>query len=320
MKCIASNMKMEFQSTECHSPTLIEIAQEYLDNEISVIPLRLDGSKSPAIPSWKSYQSEMPTDQLVRQWWQQSLGMGVICGVISGGLEVMDFDKQAETIFPAWYKMIESIAVRLPIVETPSGGYHVYFRCSVVCGNVKIAMDKGETLIETRGEGGYVVGVSSPASVHQLNYPYVQTMGPELPEVPTITETERLQLWRAARSFDRSGLYQQQATRAKRKRFASKPIKGDAPWRQFDAQADWDSMLKADGWSSRDGETWTRPGKQSGTSATLRQASGGDFLLVVFSANSNIEPATYTASSYLAHSRYGGDFKRANQAIREGGR
>jgi putative DNA primase/helicase len=310
------NREMDFYSTE-DSPTLIEIAQEYLNNEISVIPLRLDGSKSPAIPSWKSFQSEMPTDQQIRQWWQKSLGMGVICGVISGGLEVMDFDKQAETIFPAWYKLVESIAIRLPVVETPSGGYHIYFRSNVVCGNTKIAMDNDEVLIETRGEGGYVVGVSSPASVHQRNYPYVQTMGPVLPEVPTITEAERLALWRAARLFDRSELYQQQTVKANRKRLASKPIKGNAPWRQFDAQADWDSMLRADGWSSRDGETWTRPGKQSGTSATLRQGSGGDFLLVVFSSNAGIEPETYTATSYLAHFRYGGDFKRANQAIRE---
>lgn len=311
------NEDAEFDSTAYLSPTLIAIAQEYLKNQISVIPLRLDGSKKPAIPSWKPFQSEMPTDQLIRKWWEESLGMGVICGAVSGGLEVLDFDKQADTVFPAWRKLIESIAIWLPVVETPSGGYHIYYRCSVVCNNTKIAMDNGEVLIESRGEGGYVVGVSSPASVHQRNYPYVQTMGPVLPEVPTITEAERLALWRAARSFDRSGLYQQQAAKANRKRLTSRPINSNAPWRQFDAQADWGSMLRADGWSSRDGETWTRPGKLAGTSATLRQGSGGDFLLVVFSSNAGIEPETYTASSYLAHFRFCGDFKQANQVIRE---
>ncbi|MBL8855577.1 MAG: bifunctional DNA primase/polymerase [Planctomycetaceae bacterium] len=294
------------------------IAHEYIDNGISVIPLALDGTKKPAIPSWKSWQSDLPTKEVANEWWRSRRGIGVICGAVSGGLEVMDFDKQADVIFPAWHRLVEAIAVLLPIVETPSGGFHVYYRCSVICGNTKIAMDDGNTLIETRGEGGYIVGVSSPASVHQRNYPYVQVAGPVLPEVPTISEAERLQLWRAARSFDRAGLYQQQAAKAKPKPTESRPITGNEPWRQFDNQADWDAMLRADGWSSRDGKTWTRPGKRSGTSATLRQASGGDLVLVVFSSNAGIEPETYSASSYLAHARYGGDFKRANQAIREG--
>lgn len=302
---------------DANSNRLQEIAGEYLAKKIAVIPLALDGTKRPAIPSWKTYQTELPTADLVSEWWRSPRGMGVICGVVSNGLEVLDFDKQADVIFPEWHRLNELLAVRLPVVETPSGGYHVYYRCNVVCGNTKIAMADGETLIETRGEGGYIVGVSSPASVHERNFPYVQVAGPVIPEVPTITEAERLQMWRAARMFDRAGLYQQQAAKAKPKQIQSRQVNGNEPWRQFDSQANWDLILRTDEWTSRDGEAWTRPGKRSGTSATLREASGGDLVLVVFSSNAGIEPGSYSASSYLAHARYGGDFKRANAAIKE---
>ncbi|MBL8854882.1 MAG: bifunctional DNA primase/polymerase [Planctomycetaceae bacterium] len=219
-------MKGHFDPKE-PAPKLIEIAQAYIDNGISVIPLALNGTKRPAIPIWKPYQSEMPTTDLIHEWWRSPHGMGVICGCVSGGLEVLDFDKQAEVTFPVWHQLVESIAVRLPIVETPSGGYQVYYRCSVICGNTTIAIDDGQTLIGTFGEAGYITGVSSPASVDKRNYPYVQVAGPVLPEIPTITEVERLQLWRAARLFDRAGLYKQQASKAKPKQMKSRPITGN---------------------------------------------------------------------------------------------
>ncbi len=66
---------------------------------------------------------------------------------------------------------------------------------------------KEEVGIETRGEGGYIVSVLSPSKVHPLNKPYVQTLGPPLPELPVITPDERKLLWAAARSFDQRPKY-----------------------------------------------------------------------------------------------------------------
>ncbi len=299
----------------------IEIAIDYIEAGVSIVPLKLDGSKRPAIVSWKEFQTRLPTSTEVESWFYGRVGMGVICGAVSGGLEVLDFDGEADSIFPAWYRTVEAIAARLPIVETPSGGVHVYWRCSTISGNQKIASDSTaakETLIETRGEGGYVVGVASPDRVHSAGYPYVQVAGPVLPEIPAITRNERLALWKAARTFDRAELLRKEIAKATPKPVRVMPITGREPWKQFDSQADWGSMLRADGWSSFDGIHWTRPGKSSGTSATLREASGGDFVLVVFSSNAQLPPATYSASSYLAHSRFGGDFRQATRAILEG--
>lgn len=236
----------EFKPTAYKSPTLAEIAKEYIEHGIGVIPLALDGTKKPIL-DWEMYKSVLPTIDPATAWFRQQRGMGVICGAVSRGLEVFDFDREADRIFPLWHRLVESIAVRLPIVETPGGGYHAYYRCEVCCGSKKIARisanefnaEKMEnnaagitekvnaTLIETRGEGGYVVGPSSPAAVHLRNYPYVQVAGPVLPEIPTITPAERLMLWRAARSFDRSGLLEKEVRQAMPRPYRQVEVTGD---------------------------------------------------------------------------------------------
>lgn len=208
------------------TPTLFEICQEYIEAGISIFPLLLDGSKKPA-GSWKQYQSRiMEIGVAYARFSSGKYGAATICGAVSGGLEVFDFDREAHKVFPAWHRMVEPIAVRLPIVETPRG-LHVYSRCSVVCKNTKIAMDGETTLIETRGEGGYVVNPSSPAAVHKSNSAYIQVAGPVLPEIPEITPEERLELWKAARTFDRSGLYDQQKRQAMPKPHRPVVLHGD---------------------------------------------------------------------------------------------
>ena len=79
-----------------------------------------------------------------------------------------------------------------PLIETPSGGRHLLYRCEApVAGNQKLAeeavevpegtdgarlMDgkwvKIETMIETRGEGGYVLTVGSSPDCHPARKRY----------------------------------------------------------------------------------------------------------------------------------------------------
>lgn len=323
------------------SASLSEVARSYIDHDLAVIPLCVDGSKKPKI-AWKAFMKVMPTVEQAKAWWATPFGMGVITGSVSGWLEVFDFDLEASTIFPAWYRMVKEIALRLPIVRTPSGGYHVYYRCPVICGSKEIACistaefmaeeakqkELGnqnkikKILIETRGEGGYVVGVASPAGVHARNIPYVQIAGPELPEVPTITPNERLLLWRAARSFDRSGIRERELKRIRSTRRVSPqnvgPIDGPKPWDRFDREADFVAILRADGWTSADNVHWIRPGKELGHSATLRTTESGIPLLIVFSTNSSVPARKYSASAYIAYSRFAGDFKETCRAIKKG--
>jgi hypothetical protein len=306
----------DFQRNLCDR--MIEIALEYINAGVGVISLKLDGSKSPAIESVKPFHLRLPTHTEIIRWFSRPRGMGVLCGVVSRGLEVLDFD--CWWPFPDWYRAVESIAVRLPIVETPSGGCHVYYRCKRICKSKKIAMDSRlpkPTLIETRGEGGYVVGCSSPAAVHPLNYPYVQTMGPGLPEIPWITPEERTALWQAARPFDQDGLLE----KARNKHRSNGAQRGPGQFRRqsHDSASDlgrWQQVLTEDGWRSADSVYWTRLGKSHGVSAALRLGRTGSLVLVVFSTNANVPDETHNLRSYVAYSRFNGNMVAAQKFLK----
>lgn len=171
--------------------TTLEYARAYVAAGLCVIPIRPDGSKAPALGSWKKYQSELPADADLALWFGDGRnGIAVICGAISGGLEVLDFD--APELFDAWTRKVETEApgwlAKLPQVRTPEGGTHLYFRVPVPPGNDKLAKNKTgkKTLIETRGEGGYVLAPGSPPACHPTGRTYEHVGGPPITEAPML--------------------------------------------------------------------------------------------------------------------------------------
>lgn len=267
----------------------IDNAIAYCDAGINVIPLRCDGSKAPAIASWKRFQTYSSRMPLI-SWYRDKpwYGLGIVCGRVSGGLEVLDFDHYADETFDAWRRMIPPSAHgKLCVVETAGGGYHVIYKAVEVSGNHKIAMAAGgQVLIESRGEGGYIVAVGSPCEVHSSGRPYVQVMGEPLPSVPTMTLDERRAMWLAAAEFDQRPDSKEQYIRERiKKATPSTPADRSTPWGDFDARADWCEILEPAGWTSSDGVHWTRPGKSDGLSAKIVLAADGDEVLTVFSQN-----------------------------------
>ena len=134
-------------------------AMAYLAAGLSCLPAA-KARKHPAIGSWKNWQSRLPTEVEVRAWFSnQHDAICVVSGAVSGNLECMDFDQHGE-LFDAWMQKVDTaLLAKLVIEQTPSGGYHVCYRCeSPVEGNLKLARGmrdgKLKTLIETRGEGG----------------------------------------------------------------------------------------------------------------------------------------------------------------------
>ena len=172
--------------------TTLEVAQAYLAAGLSVIPIRADGSKKTSLTTWKEYQQRLAMPDEVRNWWgKPGLGIAIVCGRISKGLEVLDFETQqifagwARLMVPRWLPSLD----RLPQIQTPSGGMHVYYRTAIIAGNTKLARDeRGETLIETRGEGGYVVAPGSPPECHPDKKEYRRVAGPSLLEIPWIED------------------------------------------------------------------------------------------------------------------------------------
>jgi hypothetical protein len=113
---------------------------------VSMLPIADDGSKGPAWwllpnvwdpneqrwkPTWKPFQRRFPTDDELVSWFSnENIGIGLITGQISGGVESLDFD--AQEIFDPWCAMVQEVAPglvqRLPLSQTPTMGHHTTYR------------------------------------------------------------------------------------------------------------------------------------------------------------------------------------------------
>src|SRR5262249_28328649 len=69
--------------------TVKEAARRYTEAGLHVIPIRGDGSKQPALKSWKEYQSRLATMEELDAWFDGKEDLGVaILG--ANGVEVID--------------------------------------------------------------------------------------------------------------------------------------------------------------------------------------------------------------------------------------
>jgi hypothetical protein len=157
----------------------LQIARFYVAKGFGVIPVRADGSKAPALPKWEPFQERVATDDELAMWFApgRPVGIGIVCGVVSGNLAVLDFESN-----DAWLKWSDSLANTnagaalsvLPIVKTPGGGRHVYCRIQEgwVAGGVLARRSDKSVSIEIRGQGHYVVAPGSPQACHRNNIRY----------------------------------------------------------------------------------------------------------------------------------------------------
>jgi hypothetical protein len=99
---------------------ILDQAIAYVDAELSVLPLRLDESKAPAI-KWKPRSSALPRWKELANDFSKPAGIGVVCGVVSGGLEVLDF--AAAELFEPWRKSVAGFAGKLPTVCRAVDGF-----------------------------------------------------------------------------------------------------------------------------------------------------------------------------------------------------
>ena len=303
-------------------------ALAYLGAGLSVIPIRRDGSKAPDCSAWKDYQRDAAGEELIREWFagERPPGVAIIGGEVSGGLECLDFDVDAATVFPVWCELVEAeapgLVARLSIVRTPKPGYHVRYRVPdmSIPGNTKLATDPAASsdkrcLIETRGEGGYALAPGCPAECHETGRLYEHQSGPPPEHVQAIGIEEREVLIRCARSFDR-------APREEPPR-VFKARAGLSPGTDFNRRGpDWPEIL--DGWTvareSGPARYWRRPGKDGvGWSATtgVCHNQAGEELFYVFSSNADpFEPGQcYSKFAAYAVLQHASDFSAAAKAL-----
>ena len=94
---------------------------------------------------WTKYESERMKEEEVEALFSGAnvKGLGIICGAISGNLEVIDVDTKYDNTGSLWDELRGLIEDNLPelykslvIAQTKSGGYHIYYRCSFIAGNL----------------------------------------------------------------------------------------------------------------------------------------------------------------------------------------
>jgi len=302
----------------------VATAMAYLAAGLSCLPAT-KAKKHPAIGSWKNWQSRLPTEVEVRAWFSnQHDAICVVSGKVSGNLECMDFDNHGE-LFAAWMEKVDTdLLSKLVIEQTPSGGYHVFYRSEEpVEGNLKLARGvrdgKQKTLIETRGEGGLFLCAPTEG--------YVLQQG-DFAHLAVISPDARKALLDAARSLDElpaSNCPPAPAGGDTGQRGADfAPTGGKEAWElppgdDFNARGDIHGLLTDAGWQfcglKADGnEQWTRPGKdpRNGVSATYKDGS-----FYVFSSNAApFEPnVKYSPFAVYATLRHGGDFTAAASVL-----
>jgi hypothetical protein len=301
---------------------------------LSVVPPREDGSKRP-IGAWKAYQHVRASVDQLHAWYGPCTGLGLVTGRVSGNLEVLEFDERAiyeRFVAHARQTGLGDLVDRIEqgyLSDTPGGGVHWPYRCDAIEGNVKLATrpkrpderrdprDTTKTLIETRGEGGFIVEAPSNGRVHPSGGAYRLRAG-RFATIATITPDERRALHQLAQTFHQPAARQAQAA-------AVAGGDGGRPGDDFNARARWADVL--DGWTAVctvDGVThWRRPGKASGTSATT--GHGGRDLLIVFSTSTAFAvttsdaPRGYTKFAAYAVLHHDGDYTAAARALREQG-
>ena len=302
----------------------IEIARNYLQAGLAVLPAD-KVRKCPVLSGWKRYQEQLPSDSEVHAWFSNHHNaLCIVCGKVSGNLEVIDFDNQGE-LFPAWSEKIPSdLKEKLVIEKTPSGGYHVAYRCNdEVCGNIKLAQGEREgkltTLIETRGNGGLIL--CAPGDGYEL-------IQGDYAQLSVLTVEEREILLNAAWRFDEKPMTGSTAESAPPASAAEEDFSDCSsgsfalrPGDDYDARGDVREILIKHGWTSLgfrgDREDWKRPGKEgNGISATLQNG-----YFYVFSTNAAPFKANqgYAPHRVYALLEHNGDFTAAANALMEEG-
>jgi putative DNA primase/helicase len=325
-------MKPE-QTKPVNDRSIREVALAAWDTGLCLVPPRQDGSKAP-IGEWRKYQRERPTRKQIESWYGPNTGLGLVCGEISGNLECLEFDDP--TVYRSFLELAQTTKLDhlLDRIETgylersPSDGIHWLYRSSAIGGNVKLARrpkkaeemvhpeDRVKTLIEIRGEGGYIIIAPSHGTIHPSGKPYVLLQG-SLKTVREITREERQALFDLARSFD-----QMPRTRIDFPGLDNSRSSGSRPGDLFNSRETWPNVLNPHGWTlvyQRDGESyWRRPGKHKGISASTNFHESN--LLYVFSTSTVFEPERgYSKFSAYASLTHDGDFKAAAQALSQKG-
>lgn len=299
---------------------MIKAANYYTKQGFSVIPI---GENKRAVFPWTEFQSKIMDDGTIKAQFtnKRCKNIAIIGGGVSGGLEIIDVDLKYDISGTLWQRLKESLTDFMPllyVVRTKSGGYHLYYRCELVEGNQKLAMRhatkeelidtphaKEIVLIETRGEGGYVLAPPSEGYAKEKEF-----------VINTITLEQRDSILSICRSFNEVVKEVRAQVVADSEAFAT------TPWDDYNSKCDVVKLLESNGWTwietRGERDFLKRPGKtDSNISADYHKGLG---LFKVFSTSTQFETGRgYKPFAIYATLEHNGNFSEAaKQLIKDG--
>ncbi|MFD2839351.1 phage/plasmid primase, P4 family [Populibacterium corticicola] len=320
--------------------TAFDTALELHAHGYSVLPIRTDGSKAPAISTWKQYTQHAADETTLQAWFTDPAGydLGIVQGTVSGHAELTEIEGRASDHMPELRDLaiasgLENIWTKVTtgwVEQSPSGGLHFHYRLTGmdVPGNTKLARrpstpeelaanpkTKIQVLAETRGEGGQVV--AWPSRHHTSGKPWVRILGGPA-TAPVLTPEERDAFHSVLRTLDTPAI--KPAPQPIQAPTDSEWIGGVTPGDDFEAKTSWADILTPAGWTFlyTDGSGtsyWRRPGKNQGISATTGHADDRNRLYVFTSSTEFDQEVPYTKLGAHALLNFGGDHSAAAKAL-----
>jgi hypothetical protein len=278
-----------------------DVALSALEAGIAVVPPRQNGTKAPITEKingedrWEHWQEIPPTREQVETWYAdpKRTGIGFVGGEVSGGLELFEFEgRAADAGIPERFVDLAEQRGLADLVnllftgyleKSPSGGIHILYRCTDT-GSVKLAKTvDGKDLIETKGEGGYMIVAPTNGSVHPTGGSWKQLRG-GIDTIPTISPDQRRQLLELAAYFDERPPPDDETPTAPEGAFSTPGRDGwvSQAIADYNARTTWDEVLagRFTQLHTRGGVTyWHYEGADNVISATTN-ATGRDTLIV----------------------------------------
>jgi hypothetical protein len=309
-------------------------------DDLQFIPV--NSKKIPTVKEWQTTQKKYDLSK--------SVGVGIVCGRLSGGLEAIDVDLKyylTGKLFENYKRLInevdKTLLAKLVVQKTKSGGYHLIYRCSSISGNVKLAnrptteqekretyeqtykaelinnpddnkaklladkaakSDKVRVLLETRGEGGYIMCFPSDGYelIHRDYY-----------GVTEISPDERETLHNIARQFNQ--VFEEVSVP---KKTNLPKIKGLSPFDDYNRRGDVVGLLTTNGWKivgQKGNKTvFLRPGQTSSSSSGNFDHDKNWFS--VFTTSTEFEPChAYLPYAVYAVLECNKDFSEASKKL-----
>ena len=229
-------------------------------------------NKQPLVKGWQ--------DTIAKHNLSNCYGVGLVCGKVSGGIEVIDADEKYSLdgkLFENYKKEIHrqnpTLLKKLVIAKTVNNGYHVIYRCEKIEGNLKLAnrettAEEKETTYKKSYDAASIAGkndsdaktFAKKSSDNDKVRVLLESRGVggmivcsptkgydfifgDLQSISTITPNERDLLFAVARQFNE---YLEEAVTHTAKEVPK--TAGLSPFEDFDNRGDVVSLLEKNGW------------------------------------------------------------------------